>query len=269
MLAFDRYGSGEPIVLVHGITHRRQIWDAIVPMLADDYEVITVDLLGHGQSPNLPVGLDAIGPIRESLYDFFNNLGLERPTVVGNSLGGMLALQCADDGMAGSAVGIAPARFSNEHLNWQSTRLLFSAAGLAAVALRPVAGLLMRFRSVRVVAFCWLAHHPGDIPPKLAAADARGMARAFTTALRLATHSSWRLEPNIPDSVPVTLAFAEHDWVFWPQQRRNLAAKIPHARAFTLPDVGHVSMYDHPELVAQTIREHMAARPASPNAAAS
>ena len=48
VLAYEVHGSGEPIVLIHGVGHRRQAWDPIVPLLADDYQVITIDLPGFG-----------------------------------------------------------------------------------------------------------------------------------------------------------------------------------------------------------------------------
>jgi len=52
-LACERYGTGEPLVLVHGVTHRRQAWYPVLDLLIDHREVILVDLPGHGQSPDL------------------------------------------------------------------------------------------------------------------------------------------------------------------------------------------------------------------------
>ena len=53
MLAHERIGSGEPLVLVHGIGHRRQAWYPVVDRLAEHREVILLDLPGHGESPAL------------------------------------------------------------------------------------------------------------------------------------------------------------------------------------------------------------------------
>ena len=50
-----RRGSGEPIVLIHGIGHRRQAWDPVIPLLAEESEVIAIDLPGFGESA-LPEG---------------------------------------------------------------------------------------------------------------------------------------------------------------------------------------------------------------------
>lgn len=49
-LAYDRAGSGEPVVLIHGIGHRRQAWDPIFHRLAERDDVIAVDLADFGES---------------------------------------------------------------------------------------------------------------------------------------------------------------------------------------------------------------------------
>ncbi|HEX4258843.1 MAG TPA: alpha/beta fold hydrolase, partial [Streptosporangiaceae bacterium] len=50
-LAYDRVGSGPPLVLLHGVGHRRQAWNAVIPLLRNRRELILVDLPGHGESP--------------------------------------------------------------------------------------------------------------------------------------------------------------------------------------------------------------------------
>ena len=52
-LAFERVGSGEPLVLVHGVGHRRQAWYPVLDQLAEQREVVLVDLPGHGESDPL------------------------------------------------------------------------------------------------------------------------------------------------------------------------------------------------------------------------
>lgn len=93
-LAYDRTGTGEPLVLLHGLGHRRQAFDAVVPLLVSDREVITVDLPAMGESP-----LPAVGDYRtmaDMLEKLFGDLGIERPHVAGNSLGDKLPDRAAD-----------------------------------------------------------------------------------------------------------------------------------------------------------------------------
>ena len=52
-LAYERQGAGPPLVLLHGVGHRRQAWGAVLRLLAPHRTVIAVDLPGHGESPPL------------------------------------------------------------------------------------------------------------------------------------------------------------------------------------------------------------------------
>ena len=51
---FDCHGSGTPLILLHGNTASSSMFDPIIPLLADKYQVITLDFLGCGQSDRLP-----------------------------------------------------------------------------------------------------------------------------------------------------------------------------------------------------------------------
>ena len=92
-LAYDRVGSGPPLVLLHGVGHRRQAWNAVVPRLRDQRELIMVDLPGHGESPPFrPGDREPVRAMAEDVIAFLGELGLDRPHLAGNSLGGALAL---------------------------------------------------------------------------------------------------------------------------------------------------------------------------------
>jgi len=55
-LARTRRGAGEPLVLLHGIGHRRQVWDPVLDALAEQHDVMAVDFPGFGESVALPPG---------------------------------------------------------------------------------------------------------------------------------------------------------------------------------------------------------------------
>lgn len=82
-------GAGAPLVLIHGITEDHRVWDPFVPELAARARVIRVDLPGHGRSPALPA-YDA-GALVAPVAELVQSLGLDRPHVVGHSLGGLVA----------------------------------------------------------------------------------------------------------------------------------------------------------------------------------
>ena len=89
VLAHEVVGSGQPLVLVHGIGSDRRRWGTIVDRLAQDHTCITLDLPGHGDSPAL--GCDALSAA-SAVHDLVEYLGIAEPVVVGHSLGATVAL---------------------------------------------------------------------------------------------------------------------------------------------------------------------------------
>ncbi len=86
-LAYHRSGSGETVILVHGITTYSFIWQEVVPLLAG-YDVIALDLLGCGES-DMPLDVSyAIQDHADRLFEFANTLGIEKFHLVGHDLGG-------------------------------------------------------------------------------------------------------------------------------------------------------------------------------------
>src|SRR5690348_1989590 len=112
MLSHHRVGRGEPLVLLHGIGSQWQVWRPLFDLLAPHREVIAVDLPGFGDSPALADG-ETPTPQRfaEKVIELMDELGVERPAVGGNSLGGWVALEIARHGRARAAVPMSPAGF--------------------------------------------------------------------------------------------------------------------------------------------------------------
>jgi pimeloyl-ACP methyl ester carboxylesterase len=87
-LATTDRGEGVPIVLLPGLTFARQVWDPIADRLVDRYQVVTVDLPGHGDSDG-----SAADPVEvvSRLHATLTGLGIDTPLVVGHSAGALLA----------------------------------------------------------------------------------------------------------------------------------------------------------------------------------
>jgi pimeloyl-ACP methyl ester carboxylesterase len=89
LLNHHRAGSGDPLVLMHGIGSHWQVWEPVLPMLTARHDVIAVDLPGFGDSPMPPPGTPpGIDSLCDLVLGFLADLGIERPHVAGNSLGG-------------------------------------------------------------------------------------------------------------------------------------------------------------------------------------
>jgi pimeloyl-ACP methyl ester carboxylesterase len=91
-VAYRDEGDGEALLLIHGMAGSSDTWRAVLPRLAKKYRVVAPDLLGHGQSAK-PRGDYSLGAFAVWLRDFLDELGISQATVVGQSLGGGVAMQ--------------------------------------------------------------------------------------------------------------------------------------------------------------------------------
>jgi pimeloyl-ACP methyl ester carboxylesterase len=251
VLAYERFGSGEPLVLIHGIGHRRQTWYPVVDALAAEFDVVIADLPGHGGSAPLDTTVPARDAFRAAFEELFVDLGIERPHVVGNSLGGLIALELGNDGLARSVTALSPAGFWSGARDFVYIRALFGSILLSARLVRPLAAPLARSVAGRKALMGWLYAHPENAAPQMVAGDLANMLRARPTVEHL-LGQAYPFVPGEP-SVPTTIAWARRDKVLLPYQARRARRILPDATHVWLDDCGHVPMSDHPELVAATI----------------
>jgi len=254
-LAFERVGSGPPLVLLHGIGHRRQAWNAVTGALAPSRELILVDLPGHGESPPLQLaGRTPVEALAADIAVFLAEQGLDRPHVAGNSLGGVLALILAAHGRAASATGLSPAGFWRHDRDVRRVRATFAVMQAASNGIHPVAATLTRSRAGRTFMYAAIVAKPSQLSPEQARADANAFRAARETMKTiLDVPASFTLD--IPAEVPVTIAWGAHDRLLPPGQADVARQRVPQARFLLLPGCGHVPMTDDPELVARVLLE--------------
>ena len=111
-IAYARSGSGDPLVLIHGLGGSRRIWEPVVDRLAAERDVIAVDLPGFGESAELAPddGPPTPASLAATVADLCAELGIERPHVAGNSLGGWVALELAKAGSGALGLRDLPGR---------------------------------------------------------------------------------------------------------------------------------------------------------------
>ena len=90
----DWGGSGQPVVLLHGLASTCHIWDLVAPLLARDFAVIAVDQRGHGQSDKPDHGYDFASVARD-LLGVIEAQQWTKPVIVGHSWGADVALEFA------------------------------------------------------------------------------------------------------------------------------------------------------------------------------
>lgn len=93
-VAYRRCGTGPVLLLIHGMAGSSDTWAAVLPLLAEHFTVLAPDLPGHGQSDKAP-GDYSLGSYATTLRDLMAVLDIERATIVGQSLGGGIAMQFA------------------------------------------------------------------------------------------------------------------------------------------------------------------------------
>ncbi|CAM5711838.1 putative Dihydrolipoyllysine-residue acetyltransferase component of acetoin cleaving system [Streptomyces afghaniensis 772] len=252
-LSYTRQGSGEPLLLLHGIGHHRQVWDPVIPALAAERDVIAVDLPGCGASPALPDGMAHDLPTMNTvLAALCEALDIERPHVAGNSLGGLLALELARAQLVRSVTALSPAGFWNEAERRYAFTVLMTMRQIAQRMPLSVVERLSRPAIGRTLLTSTIYARPGRRSPEAVVAETLALARAqgFSETLR-----SGRTVQFTDDIVgtPVTVAWGNRDRLLIPRQGVRAKSVIPSARLVRLPGCGHVPMNDDPALVARVV----------------
>ena len=196
------------------------------------------------------------GPVDEVLRDtfaeFLTELGLDRPHVAGNSLGGMIALGAGAEGTARSVTALSPAGFWRNTSEFAYTRAIFRRACAATKRLGPRAERLAATRAGRQLMYGVLVSHPARVSPDQARGDIRGFVRA-RPALKTLLEAAEPFDRPIAPDIPVTIAWAARDLVLPPWQAGVARERYPHAEHLMMRGVGHVPMTDDPRFVAKVL----------------
>lgn len=254
-----RGGSGEPLVLIHGFTGTWRLWKRLLPRLEARHDVLAVGIAGHFECASLPAGAEpSISSLADAIERDMDAAGFQTAHLAGNSLGGWLALELAKRARARSVVALSPAGGwepgSDEELRILD---LFARAHRRMSRLGPRAERLARRRLGRWLLFRLEAARPSRIDAEEAVYDTRAFLNCpiFFQLLDAARRDGPLHDVEGVDC-PVRIAWAERDRVLpLDGYSRRFRELLPAAEFQVLPGVGHVPMWDDPDLVARTILE--------------
>ncbi|MEU1332712.1 alpha/beta fold hydrolase [Streptomyces sp. NPDC005865] len=252
-VSYERAGAGEPLLLLHGIGHHRQAWDPVLEILAAEHDVIAVDLPGFGRSPDLPDGfahdLATVVPVLGALCEA---LGVERPHVAGNSLGGLLALELGREKLVRSVTALSPAGFWTPAERRYAFATLLGMRQGARVLPRPAIERLSTSAAGRTALTSTIYARPWRRSPGAVVAETLALRDATAFDATLAGGRDVLFRDDVAD-VPVTIAWGTRDRLLLRRQGIRAKHTIPGARLIRLPGCGHVPMNDDPALVSRVI----------------
>ncbi len=243
---YERAGSGEPLVLIHGLGGSHMVWDPVRARLAEARDVIALDLPGFGRSPELAGG-EAPTPanLGRAVSELCAALGVERPHIAGNSLGGWAALEIAKAGRAASVCAISPAGLWRAPLGPRSYD-----ARRVGRALRPLLGPLMSSATARAR----LLGTTMARPERLSAAQARALVLDWLDSSGYeAANAEMRagvFERADLVTVPATIAWGDRDRLLRPPRPERMP---PGARYLVLEGCGHTPTWDDPARVSELL----------------
>lgn len=253
-------GAGEPVVLLHGIGRDRADWDGVLPVLARSFRVIAVDVEGFGESAAWGTTV-TLASMARMVRRTAESLGENGPLrLVGNSMGGAVALRMAADDPDGCAglVLLSPAGFGYD-----------AALGLRLLTAPVLGPVLLRLASTaasrRVSA---LLDRSEPTTAALAAASSRRLRvgaarRAYLQVVHdlgawRGIHQAWRddvLAALAASRVPTLVLWGDRDTVLPHAHLASVTHAVPHAVARSLPGLGHMPQLEDPDRIAAEIRD--------------
>jgi pimeloyl-ACP methyl ester carboxylesterase len=257
--ASHRGGAGSPLVCLHGFTDTWRTWELVLPALERHHDVLAPTLPGHAGGPRIEGEItQALMP--DAIERAMDDAGFETAHIVGNSLGGFVALQLAARGRAETVVALAPAGgwADGDESFKETVEFLAMTQDLLKVA-APFAEAIVASADGRRRATEFIATNFEHIPAELLAHQIRGAASCQAVPLlEYALREGFSLEAE-KITCPVRIVWGTDDKILrWP----SAAARFRDSRRYIdwveLEGIGHCPQLDVPLETAQLILEFTA-----------
>ena len=260
-LRYQKSGDGPPLVLLHTIRTQLEYFRSLAPLLAEKFTVYAVDMPGHGFSSVDTTQQYDEPYLRWGIAEFLRTLDLRDVTMVGESIGAVIALTVASEVPERIKAVYAFNPYDYETRYGDGIRRGNEFANVIIGSLQiPVLGALCAAMANpwilgRIMAggYADPRKMPGDL---IAIFDRSGRNANFHYAERkvLAGWRSWShaRERYSKVEAPVTLVYGDRDWSRIPERTRTKEL-LEHSRFFTLENSGHFSSVENPREVARII----------------
>ena len=247
-------GEGSPVVLLHGAGDNALDWRWVMPTLAASHRVYAPDLPGSPDSAR-PSADYSPAFFERFVAAFVDALDIGRATFVGNSLGGLIALQLAlsEPERAGALVLVDSAGLGRA-VNPAFTSVNVPGLGEAALPFwRTPVGAYQRAWGRTALLF---AHPPGSVPREWLAEQCRlalspGYLEAHLTVLRALVDPAGQREVLVDQlphlKIPTLVVWGVCDRVFPQSQAKEAVAQLPEGSLSLVPECGHMPHVECPD----------------------
>ena len=256
-LAFDTFGQGPPVVLVHGTPSWSYLWRHVVPGLSDRFTVYVFDLLGYGDSE--PKGQDvSIAAQTRVLTELIGLWELEAPAIAGHDIGGAIVLRShLLDEVPFSRIALIDAvvlrpwitpttRHMQAHLDVYRTMPTHIYERVAAAHIGTAVGCPMDEATFERYFARWRGKD--------------GQEAYLQKVAQFDEEYTAEFEPLLGSiQAPVRIVWGEQDAWLDPALARRLHELLPNSDLKLIPEAGHFSMEDAPEEVTRELRDFFAA----------
>jgi pimeloyl-ACP methyl ester carboxylesterase len=254
--ASHRGGAGSPLVCLHGFMDTWRIWELVLPALERRHDVLALTLAGHAGGPALAGDVDA-GTVPDAVEREMDEAGFATAHLVGNSLGGYVALRLAARGRARSVVAFAPAGgWARGDESFREIIALQASLHEQAKEVAPHAAALVASPEGRRRATRLQTTNYEHIPAELLAHQTMGVARCTgaPALVELAAREGWALDAA-RIACPVRIVWGTDDKLLpWPSAAARFREDwLPHADWVELDGIGHCPQLDVPLEAAQLI----------------
>lgn len=260
---FQTGREGLPLVLFHGTGESALDWSWVLPKLGEKYRVYAPDFPGAGESAK-PIQEYSINFFTQFAADFLDAIALERAVVVGNSLGGLVALRIAlARPVQTTALVLIDSTGLGEAVSPFLSSLTLPVVGEIAVAgCTTPPGAVMRSRSRAALQFA----HPEQIPIEWYAeqehlAQNFGFLQATLSSLRAQlypTQQRFVMVNALPQlHMPTLLMWGEHDLIFPKAQAEAAVRRLQKGHLTIIPDCGHIAPLEQPDRFVTALDEFL------------
>jgi len=241
-IAYDRKGSGQPLILIHGYPLDHTTWNGVAASLSEEFDLIIPDLRGFGESDVMEAD-DSIIDYASDMAGLLNHLKIKKATLVGHSMGGYVALAFARE---------YPDRISG--LGMVSTQIMADTKEKKEARIANAKQVLEE--GVHSVV--------ESMTPKLSKeAKIQDFVRNLITVQRpLGVYSALMVMAERPDSTelfktfkyPTVIVHGDDDALIPVERGREMKAALPSAHYVELAGLGHMAMMENPKAVADALR---------------